>query len=214
MTVWRLSAPQWDVLTEVACLQERYPSPIEVRAHGRTNLERARIREQVRAELEQAGLLHTGRIDADLENALRVLHRPVMWLDSVWLPDAATNQPVRVLAARSGSTAVCAQQRPPEPGATLLEVIPPGTLAAAVVGRLPALPPGRKPAVTVPLTLPATRRDDGSVLVQASAGHGERERQADEAILTAPHPRAGQIAANVRHTSGAVRRSAVLRWCD
>ncbi|MDQ3887448.1 MAG: ESX secretion-associated protein EspG, partial [Actinomycetota bacterium] len=79
---------------------------------------------------------------------------------------------------------------------------------------LPTQPPGRMPAVMVPLTPPATRRDDGSVLIQASAGHGERERQAAEAILTAPHPRSGQIAANARHASGRVRRSAVLRWCD
>jgi hypothetical protein len=213
---WRLSAPQWDVLTEAARLQERYPSPIEVRAHGRTDLERARVRERGRAELEQAGLLRTGRVDADLEGALRVLHRPVAWIDSVWLPDAASDHPVRVLAARHGSTAVCAQQRPAEPGATLLEVIPAGALAAAVVGRLPAHPPGHKPAVLVPLDRPAALRGDGSVLVPASvsASRGERERSAAAAILDAAHPRAGQIAANLRDRSGRVHRSMVLRWCD
>ncbi len=62
-------------------------------------------------------------------------------VSSVWLPDAASEQPVRMLAARNGRTAVCAQQRPAEPGATLLEVIPADALAAAVVGTLPAQPP-------------------------------------------------------------------------
>ena len=215
-TGWRLSAEQWDVLTEAARLQERYPSPIEVRAHGRTDLERARVRDRVRAELEQAGLLRAGRVDPDLESALRLLHRPAAWIDSVWLPGAATDQPVRVLAARNGFTAVCAQQRPTEPGATLLEVIPAGSLVAAVVGRLPAQPPGRKPAVVVPLDVPVTPRGDGSVLVPASvsASRGERERSAAAVILDAAHPRSGQIAANVRDPSGKVHRSTVLRWCD
>ncbi len=215
-TGWRLSALQWDVLTEATGLQERYPSPIEVRVHGRTHLERAEVRERVRAELEEAGLLRAGRVDADLESALRLLHRPAVWIDSVWLPDAATDQPVRVLAARNGFTAVCAQQRPAEPGATLIEVIPADALAAAVVRKLPAQPSGRKPAVTVPLDVPAAPWDDGSVLVpaSASASRGERERSAAAAILDAAHPRAGQIAANVRDPSGKVHRSTVLRWCD
>jgi hypothetical protein len=201
------------VLTEATGLQERYPSPIEVRVHGRTDLERARVRERTRAELDKAGLLRAGRVDADLESALRLLHRPVVWIDSVWLPDAATDQPVRVLAARNGFTSVCAQQRPGEPGATLLEVIPADALAAAVVGKLPAQPPGRKPAVVVPLDVPAPG-GDGSVLVPASASRGEREGSVTATVLDVAHPRAGQIAANVRDPSGKVHRSPVLRWCD
>lgn len=211
--VWHLSAEQWDVLTGMVGLQERYPSPIQVRTHGRTDVARARVRDRVRAELEQAGLMRAGRVDPDLEDALRLLHRPATWIDSVWLPDETAEEPVRVLAARGGSAAVCAQQRPGEPGATLLEVIPSAGLAAAVVGNLPAQPPGRRPAVMVPLDAP--RRDHG-LLVSASAsvGRGARERTAAETILNAPHPRAGQIAANVRDPAGKVHRSTVLRWCD
>jgi EspG family len=128
----RLSAPQWDLLTEVVRL-EAYPAPIQVRSHGRNALERGRIRAEVGKELKALGLLRAGRVDADLEAALRLLHRPASWLDSVWLPDVAADQPVRVLAARGGAMAVCAVQNPDRPGATMLDIIPATGLAAAVV---------------------------------------------------------------------------------
>ncbi|MGH3898710.1 MAG: ESX secretion-associated protein EspG [Pseudonocardiaceae bacterium] len=145
---WRLSAAQWDVLTEVLGL-ERYPSPIQVHSHGRTRVERARVRADVCVELAELGLLRAGRVDADLETALRLLHWPATWVDSVWLADAVADQPVRVVAARGGSAGVCALQRPDQPGATLLTVIPATGLAAAVTSRLPSHPPGRSTAVTV-----------------------------------------------------------------
>ncbi len=215
---WRLSAVQWDVLTEALRL-EGYPAPIQVRSHGRTDVERAHLRVEVGEELRRLGLVRAGRVEADLEAALRLLHRPASWVDSVWLSDSAAQQPVRVLAARGGTVGVCALQHPDRPGATVLEVIPAAGLAAAVVGRLPAHPPGcgvrrETPAVTIARTLSSER--PGGVLVSASPARTsvERERAAVSAILDQPHARAGQIAANVRDSAGRVRRSQVLRWCD
>jgi EspG family len=215
---WRLSAAQWDVLTEALQLGG-YPAPIQVRSHGRTDLERGRLRAEVGDELRQLGLVRAGRVEADLEAALRLLHRPASWVDSVWLPDAAARQPVRVLAARSATVGVCARQHPDQPGATVLEVISSAGLAAAVVGRLPAHPPGRSvlresPAVTIALASSPER--PGGVLVSASPVRSsvERERAAVSAILDQPHARAGQIAANTRDSAGRVRRSQVVRWCD
>ncbi|MGH3865552.1 MAG: ESX secretion-associated protein EspG [Pseudonocardiaceae bacterium] len=215
---WRLSAAQWDVLTEALQL-EGYPAPIQVRSHGRTDLERGRLRAEVGDELRRLGLVRAGRVEADLEAALRLLHRPASWVDSVWLPDAAAQQPVRVLAARGATAGVCALQHPDQPGVTVLEVLPTAGLAAAVVGRLPAHPPGRSvlresPAVTIALA-PSPERP-GGVLVSASPVRTsvERERAAVSAILDQPHARAGQIAANVRDSAGRVRRSQVVRWCD
>ncbi len=229
---WRLSAAQWDVLTEVLGL-ERYPSPIQVRSHGRTRLERARVRADVCVELAQLGMLRAGRVDADLEAALRLLHWPASWVDSVWLADAVADQPVRVIAARGGAAGVCVLQQPDQPGATLLEVIPATGLAAAVVSRLPSHPPGRSSAVTVALPPSGARQHNearlsngarppsgaqpgGGLLVSASPVRtsAERDSVAAAAILDKPHARAGQIAANVRDPSGRVRRSDVLRWCD
>ena len=213
---WRLSAAQWDVLTEVLGL-ERYPSPIQVHSHGRTRDERARARADVCVELAQLGLLRTSRVDADLEAALRLLHWPASWVDSVWLADAVSDQPVRVVAARGGAAGVCALQHPDQPGATLLAVIPTSGLAAAVVSRLPSHPPGRGCAVTVPLqSYDARPQPGGGLLVSASPVRtsAERDSATAAAILDKPHARAGQIAANVRDPSGRVRRSDVLRWCD
>lgn len=214
--VWRLSAAQWDVLTELLGL-EGYPSPIQVCSLGRTRLEHARVRADVCLELTRLGLLRAGRMDADLEAALRLLHWPASWVDSVWLADAVASQPVRVVAAQGGAAGVCALQHPEQPGATLLEVIPPAGLAAAVVSRLPAHLPGRSCAVTVPLESDDGRQPSGAqLLVSASPArtNAERASAAAAAILDKPHARAGQIAANVRDPSGKVRRSDVLRWCD
>lgn len=214
---WRLSATQWDLLTEALQL-ERYPAPIQVRPHGTTALERSRVRAQASEELSRLGLMRAGRVDADLEAAMCLLHRPASWLDSVWLSDAAADQPVRVLAARGGTMGVCALQHPSQAGGTVLDVIPSAGLAAAVVGRLPAHPPGRSPAVTlaVPPSLDRPTQHSGGVLVSASPARTnvERDSAAVSAILDQPHARAGQIAANLRDSSGRVRRSPLLRWCD
>ncbi|MFN2495658.1 MAG: ESX secretion-associated protein EspG [Pseudonocardiaceae bacterium] len=210
---WQLSAAQWDVLTEWLGL-EGYPAPLRVRSHGHTDVERARVRAEVSAELGQLGLLRGGRVDADLEAALRLLHRPSAWVRSVWLPDNAADQPVRVVAAQGGRAGVCAAQYPDPPGATMLEVIPAAALAAAVVAKLPPHPPGRSPAVT--LSLEVNTAPDRGVLVTVPTARtsAERSRAAAAAILDQPHSRAGQIAAVVRDPSGRVRRSDVLRWCD
>ncbi|MGH3827826.1 MAG: ESX secretion-associated protein EspG [Pseudonocardiaceae bacterium] len=221
---WNLSAAQWDVLTETLRL-EGYPAPLQVRVHGRTDAARGRIRAEVSEELRQLGLLRAGRVEADLEAALRLLHWPVSWLDSVWLPDAAVApQPVRVLAARGAALGVCALQHPDRPGATVLDLVPAAGLAAAVVAWLPAHPPGRSPGGTIALApsfdrpgfdRPGFDRPEG-VLVSASPARtsAERERAAVSVILDQPHARAGQLAANRRDTAGRVHRSPVLRWCD
>lgn len=214
---WRLSAAQWDLLTEALQL-EGYPAPIQVHAGGRSGAERDRIRAETGEELHRLGLWRAGRVDADLEAAMRLLHRPARWLDSVWLPDASADHPFRVVAARAGTVGVCALQHPDELGATVLDIIPAAGLAAAVVGRLPAHSPGPRPAVTVVLAPGPSRpaRPSGGVLVSASPARTsvERDSAAASAILDQPHARAGQIAANVRDSSGRVHRSQVLRWCD
>lgn len=210
---WRLSAAQWDVLTEMLRL-EGYPAPIQVRSHGRTDVERGHIRAEVGEELRWLGLVRAGRVEADLEAVLQLLHRPARWLDSVWLADAVAQQPVRVLAARGGTLGVCALQRPDTPGATVLDIIPAAGLAAAVVSRLPSHSPGQRPGGTIALT--PRPEQPGGVLVSASPVRTsvERERAAVSAILDQPHVRAGQIAANVRDSAGRVHRSPVVRWCD
>jgi hypothetical protein len=209
-----MSAAQWDLLTEMLKL-ERYPAPIQVHSHGRTTEERGRIQADVSEQLHRLGLIRPGRVDADLEAAMRLLHRPAIWLDSVWLADPAADHPVRVLAARSGTVAVCAVQDPDQAGVTTLDVIPVTGMAAAVVSRLPSHPPGRSPTATIALGPDPGwgARGSGGVLVSAFPVQTERQRAAVSAILDQPHARAGQIAANIRDGSR-VSRSPLLRWCD
>lgn len=207
---WRLSAAQWAVLTGVLAL-DGYPAPIQVRRSGSPDVE-------VGEELRWLGLLRVGRVDADLEAALRLLNRPASWLDSVWFDNATAEQPVRVVAARGGTMGVCALQHPDQPGATVLDIVPAAGLAAAVVSRLPQHPPGHRPTATITLAPSSgrTAQSAGGVLVSASLVRtsAERDNAVVSTILDQPHARAGQIGANVRDPSGQLHRSPVLRWCD
>lgn len=207
---WRLSAAQWAVLTGVLVL-DGYPAPIQVRRSGSPDVEAGE-------ELRWLGLLRAGRVDADLEAALRLLNQPASWLDSVWFDNAAAEQPVRVVAARGGTMGVCALQHPDQPGATVLDIVPAAGLAAAVVSRLPQHPPGHRPTATITLAPSPgrTAQSAGGVLVSASPvrTRAERDNAVASAILDQPHARAGQIGANARDPSGQVHRSPVLRWCD
>ncbi|MGH3979301.1 MAG: ESX secretion-associated protein EspG [Pseudonocardiaceae bacterium] len=209
-----MTDPQWALLAGDLG-HDSYPAPLRVgvlRGPGAY----ARARDELRA----AGLLRAGRVDADLEDALRLLHRPAIWFDSLWLPEAGSDALARVVVASSGIIGVSATQHPAQSGVTAIEVIGGAGLAAAVVGRLPTERPGRRPAVTVPVDPAAAHDDDGqdsgSVLVSSTdRGHSPaRDHAIAAAILDAPHPRAGQISANVRDFTGTVHRSAVLRWYD
>ncbi|HEU0086796.1 MAG TPA: ESX secretion-associated protein EspG [Pseudonocardiaceae bacterium] len=216
---WQLSAAQWDVLTEALFPHhgglEIYPAPIQVPVHGHTDAERGRLSAQVAVELSALGLLRGGRVEADLEAALGLLHRPACWVDSVWLPDPEAEQPARVVAATGAAIGICVAQYPERPGVTLLEVIPAHGLAAAVVRKLPAHPPGTRPGLTVPLGPPAPSAPPGLlVTVPTARTSPERSGAAVAAILNQAHPRTGQIAANLRDPFGRVHRSQVLHWCD
>jgi hypothetical protein len=137
---WRLSAAQWAVLTAELQL-DGYPVPLRVRRFESIGAE-------VVDELRWLGLLRAGRVDADLEAALRLLNQPASWLDSVWLADAAAEHPVRVIAARGATMGVCALQHPDQPGATVVDIIPAAGLGVAVVGHLPPHQPGHRPTAT------------------------------------------------------------------
>ena len=211
--MWPVTGAQWAVLSAELGLAS-YPAPIRITTRVRGEAALARVR----GELEDTGLMRSGRVEADLEAALRQLHRPDVWLDSMWLPDPARDEPARLVAARNGgATGVCATQYPGQAGATTLEIIPIGALVSKVIGALPAQRAGRMPAVTVaPDTSPHQDDTSGGVLLTGNPGgrRGVNARVAAAAILDAPHPRAGQIAVNVRGHNGTVRRSTLLRWYD
>lgn len=209
---WRLTGAQWALLA-AELRHTEYPPPLRVTTWIRSEAARSRVRD----ELEAAGMMRAGRVDADLEAGLRLLRRPWLWLDSMWLPEATDEHPMRLLAAQAGGSGVCVVQHPEQQGTTLLELVPAGGLGAAVVARLPAARPGRKPVARVPPDdSRAHEEEPGSVLISgdASMARPANGRAAAAEIIDAPHTRAGQVAANVRDPSGTVRRSPLLRWYD
>jgi EspG family len=219
---WRLSPLQLDHVWESLGGAE-LPFPLEVRSHGSDDVERSHLRMRVRDELRGMGLLRPGdQLDADLEAALTSLARNDLSIDSVWLPAEHAESPMRVLAARSGHLATLAVQLPGESehaaGDLLLAAIHPDALAAAVIGELPPAPPGRHPAVTVPLEQPRhdEQDDSGGVLLTASRhlDRAGRERQLAEQLVGATHLRAGEIGATQRDQHGRRQRPGVLRWFD
>ena len=211
--MWRITGAHWAMLSAELGLAS-YPAPIRITTRIRGEAALARVR----GELEDTGLMRSGRVDADLEAVLRQLHRPDVWLDSMWLPDPAQDEPARLVAARNGgATGVCATQYPGQAGATTLEIIPIGALVSKVIGALPAQRAGRMPAGIVPPDTSPLRDDTSDGVLVTGNPVGRRPvngRVAASAILDAPHPRAGQIAVNMRGYNGAVRRSTLLRWYD
>ena len=183
--MWRITGAHWAMLSAELGLAS-YPAPIRITTRIRGEAALARVR----GELEDTGLMRSGRVDADLEAVLRQLHRPDVWLDSMWLPDPAQDEPARLVAARNGgATGVCAIQYPGQAGATTLEIIPIGALVSRVIGALPAQRAGRMPAGIVPPDTSPLRDDTSDGVLVTGNPVGRRPvngRVAASAILDAP----------------------------
>ncbi|GGM32712.1 ESX secretion-associated protein EspG [Longimycelium tulufanense] len=219
---WRLSPRQLDQVWESLELTG-YPFPFEVRNHGETLEERLAIRTQVAAELSTMGLLRDGQLDPGLEDALRAIARPMLWFDSVWLPDNETESPFRLISVPQQHGTLLALQFPGEAahygGPLHIEHLPRVDPVRALIERLPAGRPGDRPAVAVPVE-PALARSsrtsaDFSVLSEIhTTDHASRDRRAFDELMSLPRTRGGQIAANTRDRAGRHHRSPVVRWFD
>jgi hypothetical protein len=221
---------QVDLLFERLNLGE-YPFPLEFRSYGETHEERAVLWQRVQDELHASGLMRRGRLDPELEQALRIVLRPQRSLDALWIPDERTGSPFRAVAADAGNVAVLAVAQPgPEPnfgGQLRLEMIHPTRVVDAVLGALPQASPGRHPPLSVSfseLHPPASDQarhassDEslGGVLVSAATTpHGaSRNNQLFMDIVDQRHCAGGQFACNSRSRAGSVTRSPAIRWFD
>lgn len=222
---WRLTPLQFDFVWEELAAGEM-PYPLQVRSHGQDDVERSQLRRQAAFELRSMGLARGDRLDPELADALTSLVRGDYVLDSIWLPlETPGMSPVRIMAARSGHRATLAVQLPGETehtgGDLLLADIPADAMAPAVVAELPPAPPGRHPALSVPVMQPNQPRqqddyDGGGVMVASQHGYdrASREREAVEQLTKALHLRAGEMGATFRDQQGRKVRSGVLRWFD
>lgn len=220
---WRLTPLQFDFVWEGLAAGE-LPFPFQVRSHGEDDVERSHLRRQAAFELRQQGMTRGDDLDPELRDALTALVRNDYVLDSVWLPlEPAGMSPVRTIAARTGHRATLAVQLPGDTehtgGDVLLADIPSEAMVPAVVAELPPAPPGRHPALSVPVAQRNQPRQDdydGGVMVASQQGYdrASRERQAVEQLTQARHLRAGELGATFRDQQGRKVRSGVLRWFD
>jgi hypothetical protein len=170
------------------------PFPIEVRGHGATLGERARIRDSVYADLRGHGLIQDDRPAEQLEDALRLLARPRIRVDLLALLEE--EQPVKALVVARRARALMAVQREL---AIELSVVHDTAIANAIVGVLPACQPGAGRSVCVSAT---------------SVDSGHPDVALINRIARRPLVRMGQFGMTVRDGQGKVSRLPGISWFD
>jgi len=110
-TTWRLDVHALGVLA--GCLHvSSYPFPFAVRPAARMRADQQACEREAHHRLEVAGLVREGRVEADLEAALRALLRPTMILEAFGFFGERPESVVRILAATAGGAGIVAWQLP------------------------------------------------------------------------------------------------------
>lgn len=200
--------------------------PLEGQAYGRTLQQLGEVAQREAPTMEELGILVDDEVDPGLVQALRVLTKPFLWVDSLWFPDFGSDHAWRAVAAiTEGQRVVLGVQRPGETerygGPLTVEVHHQVPLSQVLLPTFPPAPPGNRGAVRVPVSSFRTQEqaDDPpdsmmQQVTQSRGSSGDRLVQAYEEIGRAEHVRGGQLAANLRDRHGRVRRSEVVRWFD
>ncbi|NIH86770.1 ESX secretion-associated protein EspG [Amycolatopsis granulosa] len=190
------------------------PYPLDVRSHGATMDERARLRRETLDRLAARGAADgRGRPAPHVEEFFQVLAAPETSLDSVHItaPDAP---PLLAVAAALAGRAVLAVH---DQRGFHFQPLPADGLASAIVSLLPAALRGTEKSITVPLEqlVGATGADFLQRRPVAGARTGaDDDRKALARMQAQPRLRGGQIGANARSRSGARTRPPVLSWFD
>lgn len=192
------------------------PYPLQVRSHGTTMDERARLRAQTMAGLAQRGLVDgSGRPEPRIEDAFAVLAGSQVSLDSVHLaePNAA---PLLAVAAALGGQGLLAVQ---DTRGLHLQQVQADGLASAIVGLLPGIQRGSEKSITVPLEQLMSPSGVDFLQRRPAAVDGGRasadeDRKALVRLHAQPRLRGGQIGANARNRTGGKSRTPVLSWFD
>ncbi|MER6898996.1 ESX secretion-associated protein EspG [Amycolatopsis sp. NPDC000740] len=169
--------------------------PVRRDSVGETDADRSAIRAEVYRNLGERGLFD-GRLDASLENSLRLLASAERYVECEALADMTADEPFRAVAAIRGRNAVLAVQ----PARTIgVRGIGESELASAIVDVLPELSAGPGYGVR----LPAAGEPPGGA-------QGEELR----AIQARPVYAAGQFTVHVRDRAGKLSRTGGLTWFD
>lgn len=202
--------------------------PLEGSAYGSTYEQLGDIGRREQSTMEKLGIVADDEIEPRLADALQVLTKPYLWVDSMWFPQFGGEAAWRAVAAvTEGSRIVLGVQGPGEDdrfgGILTVEVHEKVSLPQVLLPTLPPAPPGNRGAARVPAgsLQPEQMPEDTEheSLLQSGRAHrprstGDQQVALYRAIGEAPHVRLGQLAANLRDPHGRVRRSQVLRWFD
>ncbi|MER6987809.1 ESX secretion-associated protein EspG [Saccharopolyspora hirsuta] len=200
--------------------------PLEGQAYGRTLQQLGEVARREAPTMEMLSILVDNEVEPGLAQALKVLTKPYLWVDSLWFPDFDSDHAWRSVAAiTEGQRVVLGVQGPGETerfgGPLTVEVHDKAPLPQVLLPTFPPAPPGNRGAVRVP-TESFRPRDHAEEppdsmmqqVTQSRGSSGDRLVAAYQEIGRAEHVRGGQLAANLRDQHGRVHRSEVLRWFD
>lgn len=202
--------------------------PLEGQSYGRTTQQLGEIGKREAPTMEQLGILVNDEIAPGLAEALRVLTKPYLWVDSMWFPDFTDEAMWRTVAAvTEGNRVILGVQAPGETerygGTFTVEVHENVPLSQVLLPTLPPAPPGKRdarvPASSFRSQQPPEDTEEATFMqrAQPSAGRmssGDQQLAIYKAIGATPRVRGGQFAANMRDRNGRVKRSQVLKWFD
>ncbi|GHF59263.1 hypothetical protein FHX82_000432 [Amycolatopsis bartoniae] len=208
-----LSLAALDILLEHLDLG-RAPQPFEVPHLGITFDERAQIRNAVFRDLESRGLFGRGRLDDDVELALRTfVAGPFAVLAVAQLDDG---QQLFARAASNGQYAVVAKQ---DRNSMIFQECRATAIVAGVVDLLPRTPAAAGPSVTVakPASGRHHRQDDAYdpfANVAKPRSTAPAQLRAVERIFQKPKLRIGQFTVVVPGRDGKPSRLTPTAWFD
>lgn len=199
--------------------------PLEAPSYGATQQQVADLARREAPQMEALGLLVDDELAPGLEDALRLLAKPYLWVDSLWFPQFGADPAWRTVAARTDEDRVVLGVQPPLDdrfGGTLtVEVHEKASLPQVLLPTLPPAPPGARNPVRVPessFRIGRAEPEPDTFLEESGrakqGGSGDREVAAYEAMARTEKVRVGQLAANHRDTNGKVHRTGPTTWFD
>jgi hypothetical protein len=210
-----LSLAAVDMLLEHVRLG-RAPFPFRVPHIGTTHEQRGQVREAVFRDLDNRGLMSRGRLDDDVELALRTFVAAPVAVTAVAQLDGGKR-----LFARSSSNGQFGVLVRQDENLLVFEECRPTAVVPVVVDRLPLTPAAAGQSVTVARPVarrPRHRADDGGydpfAGVSAPRGQSSGQLRHIERIFQKPKLRIGQFAAFVRGGDGKEQPLGPIAWFD
>ncbi|WP_435157083.1 ESX secretion-associated protein EspG [Amycolatopsis sacchari] len=210
-----LSLAALDILLEHLRLG-RAPAPFEVPHVGTTFDERAQIRDAVFRDLESRGVTSRGRLDPDVELALRTFVQGPVAIMAV--AQLERDKQLFARAASNGQYAVVAKQ---DRNSLVFTDCRPTALVPGIVDLLPRTPAAAGPSVTIPKPAQQSgrhRRDDDAYDPFAGVAKPRSTAPAQlrmvERIFQKPKLRIGQFSLVVPGRDGKPARLTPTAWFD